>query len=241
LEAEKRRAERLAAFSAMASGIAHEIKNPLVAIRTFAELLPERFSEHEFREEFSRVAIKEVGRIDHLVCRLRDLATSTPTSLLRLDARELIEDTLALLRGQLLQKQITITRTYLTPHTSVSGDADQLTQLFLNIVINALEAMAPGGELKINLATHSPLDGQRFLTIEITDSGPGIPPSLLTKVFDPFVTTKPNGTGLGLAICRGIADAHRATIRAANARSGGATITIEFPPADSATSVLAVG
>jgi len=95
--------------------------------------------------------------------------------------------------------------------------------------MNALEAMAPGGELSIHMASREAF-GSQTLVVEITDTGTGIPEDMLGQIFDPFVTTKPGGSGLGLSICRGIADAHRASIHAHNNLKGkGATVTIKFP------------
>src|SRR5262249_15293105 len=108
LEDDKRRAERLAAFSTLVSGIAHEIKNPLVAIRTFAELLPERFTETDFREDFSRVVVTEIDRIDDLVGRLRGLAAPSAQFIGPVDLREPLVETLALLRAQFDQLRISV-------------------------------------------------------------------------------------------------------------------------------------
>ena len=231
LERERRRGERLAAFGALASGIAHEIKNPLVAIRTFAELLPERFTDEEFRQDFAVIVLKEIERIDQLVGRLRGLAVPSHTAFRSVDTIEPLEETLALLRSQFLQKRINLTRAYTASNTRISGDSDQLKQLFLNILINAVEAMEHDGQLTIRLADLATHDGQSLL-IEVSDSGPGIPENIIGKIFEPFVTTKPKGSGLGLAICRGITDAHKGTIRATNVDLGsGTTILIEFPVA----------
>ena len=110
----------------------------------------------------------------------------------------------------------------------MAGDPAELKQLFLNLFMNALEAMDAGGELTIRLSRREST-GAPSLLAEVSDTGSGIPQNVLGKVFDPFVTTKPGGSGLGLAICRGIADAHRATIRVENnARSRGTTVTMEF-------------
>jgi two-component system sporulation sensor kinase A len=111
----------------------------------------------------------------------------------------------------------------------VAGNVDQLKQLFLNVLVNAVEAMPLGGHIQIRVADNKTL-GSRVVVAEIEDSGTGIPSHLLTKIFDPFVTTKEKGSGLGLSICRGIADAHRATIYAMNNEAGnGAVIVIELP------------
>jgi len=229
LEAERRRAERLASFGALASGIAHEIRNPLVAIKTFAELLPERFTDEDFRDDFSKVVVREIERIDDLVARLRGLAAPPAQPLAPLDLREPIEDTLALLRAQLEQEGIRVHRLYDPALSPVVGDPAQLKQLFLNLFMNALEAMESGGELTIELQARS-WWGTSSILAKISDTGSGIPETLLGKIFDPFVTTKSRGSGLGLAICRRITDAHGATIRAENNSSGcGSTITVAFP------------
>ncbi len=230
LEDEKRRAARLASFQSMASGIAHEIKNPLVAIKTFAQLLPKKFAEEDFRDNFSRVATREINRIDDLVERLRVLAAPSKP-LHPLDLREPVEETLDLLRPQLEDRRISVTRLYDERLPAVMGEPAQLKQLVLNLFLNAIEAMEPGGVLTIRLKGGEG-SGDSTLRMEISDTGCGIPEELSEKVFDPFFSTKRRGTGLGLAICRGIADAHRATIRAEN-NSGapGTTISLAFPVA----------
>ena len=228
LEREKRRAERLASIGALASGIAHEIKNPLVAIKTFAELLPERFSDEDFHGDFSKVVVREIDRIDALVARLRGL-TPTGQRLVPLDIVGPIQETLALLRAQVEQAQITVSTSYHSPLPRIAGDADQLKQLFLNVLVNAIEAMISGGQLDVRVTSQQTM-GTQVVVVEVEDNGPGIAPNLMAKIFDPFVTTKERGSGLGLSICRGIADNHRATIYAMNSAKGrGAVIVVEFP------------
>jgi signal transduction histidine kinase len=229
MEEERLRAERLAVIGTLASGIAHEIKNPLVAIRTFAELLPERFRDEDFHGEFSKVVIREIERIDGLVVRLRALATRPAWQLAPLDVRSPIEETLLLLRGLLEQRQVKVRIEYPDDVPPVRAEPNLLKQLFLNLFVNAIEAMEPGGELEIRLGTRdSP--GTCRLIAEIADDGAGIPEDLLTQIFEPFVSTKPGGSGLGLAICRSIADAHRASLRARNnPNRKGAIFTVEFP------------
>ena len=191
--------------------------------------MPERFSEDEFRNDFSRVAIKEIERIDVLVARLRGLAMPSDQSLAPLDLRTPLEETLALLRGQLEQARISLNLEFAEDLPLVAGDFAQLKQLFLNLLVNAVEAMDVGGSLSIRVRSHS-MPERRTVTVDVIDSGVGIPEHLLSRVFEPFVTTKPHGSGLGLSICRGITDAHRATIRARNnSPSRGVTVTVAFP------------
>lgn len=236
LESEKRRAERLAAFGTLVSGIAHEIKNPLVAIRTFAELLPERFTDADFRETFAKVVVAEIVRIDDLVAKLRGLAVPSVQQAAITDVREPIMDTLALLSGQLEQTRTVVHREFLDAAPLVAIDPNQLKQLFLNLFLNAIEAMGLGGELAVRVRREDAHDAAVIL-IEVEDTGPGIPESIRSSVFNPFFTTKAQGTGLGLAICRGITDAHRGTIRVAPSdQRQGTTITVEFPAAGEAVS-----
>lgn len=229
MKEERLRAERLRVIATLASGIAHEIKNPLVAIRTFAELLPERFRDEEFHGEFSKVVMREVGRIDGLVARLRELATRPAQQLMALDLRTPIDETLALLRGQLEQKHIRLNTDYGSPAPLILGESNLVKQLFLNLFINAIEAMPAGGELSVRLVTrHS--HGSSGVIAEVTNTGSEIPEDVVAQIFEPFSSTKPGGSGLGLAICRNIADAHSATIRVRNnARPRGVTFTVEFP------------
>lgn len=232
LELEKQRAERLASFGSLASGVAHEIKNPLVAIRTFAELLPERFADVDFREDFSKVVVREIDRIDNLVARLRGIASAPQQQSRSVDVRQPMLETLKLLRGQLEQSQTTVHYSIEDDGPYVAIEDSQLKQLFLNIFQNAIEAMGSGGEISIRIArTQSP--GPSWILLEVSDTGPGMPESVRSHVFEPFFTTKPTGSGLGLAICRSIVDAHRGSIRAENNRGHrGTKILVELPAAE---------
>jgi PAS domain S-box-containing protein len=238
LEREKQRAERLASFGALAAGIAHEIKNPLVAIRTFAELLPERFGDVDFRDDFSKVVIKEISRIDDLVARLRGLAATAPQQVGAVDIRDPINDTLTLLRGQLEQTRTAVVREFEDPAPFVSIEESQLKQLFLNLFLNAIEAMGTDGALTVRI-TRRHSQGMPLIVVDVADTGPGISDTVAANIFDPFFTTKSRGSGLGLTICRGITDAHRGTIRAErNLTGSGTTIVVELPVPSAAAELL---
>lgn len=238
LEQEKQRAERLASFGSLASGVAHEIKNPLVAIRTFAELLPERFADVDFRDDFSKVVVREIDRIDNLVARLRGIASSPQLQSAAVDVRQPISETLKLLRGQLEQSRTTVRHSIEDDAPFVTMEDAQLKQLFLNIFQNALEAMGQGGELSIRIS-RTPTSAPPWIVIEVSDTGPGMPDTVRSHAFEPFFTTKQTGSGLGLAICRSIVDAHRGSIRAENNRvPPGTTIVVELPAADAAAEVF---
>jgi PAS domain S-box-containing protein len=238
LEREKQRAERLASFGALAAGVAHEIKNPLVAIRTFAELLPERFGDVDFREDFSKVVIKEISRIDDLVARLRGIAATAPQQVGAVDLRDSINETLALLRGQLEQTRTVVVRQFRDPAPFVSIEEGQLKQLFLNLFLNAIEAMGTDGTITVRI-TRKHSQGMPWIVVDVSDTGPGIADTVAANIFDPFFTTKSRGSGLGLTICRGITDAHRGTIRAERNPDGpGTTIVVELPVPSAAAEIL---
>ena len=225
LEMERRRAERLAYFEVLAAGIGHEIKNPLVAIKTFAQLLPRKFLDEQFRQEFARVVGREIGRMEHLVGRLRALARPGGGPHRALDLRAPIADAVELLQPRLDEKGISIRWTPGPNPSQVQGDHAALEQLFLNLIGNALDAMEAGGALSVRLQS-----SEGRMIVEVEDTGPGIPDEFLPRIFEPFVTTKLHGSGLGLAICASIANAHRARIHATNVPGQrGAVFTIEFP------------
>jgi PAS domain S-box-containing protein len=233
LEEEKRRIERLASIGAFMSGIAHEIKNPLVAIKTLAELLPEQYDDEEFRETFTKVTLSEVDRIDTLLRRLRSLSSGSTVPLHLLNVITPLEETLSLVSGELTRRHVKVMRDYRSPVPPIMGDHDQLKQVFVNLCLNSVEAMGEGGTLIVAVGSQGKQGSQPSeLIIQIADTGPGIPAEHLATIFDPFFTLKEQGTGLGLAICRGIMDYHRGSISAANGLEGsGAVFTIKLPVA----------
>ena len=231
LEEEKRRIERLASVGAFVAGIAHEIKNPLVAIKTLAELLPDQYDDAEFRETFTKVALHEVERIDSLVHRLRSLGSSSPLQMRPISILTPLDETLALISGELTKRHMTLAYEHSDVLPLIMGDHDQLKQVFLNLCLNSIEAMEQGGTLGISLSVDSPPEGSTgAVVMQITDTGPGIPTAYLPTLFEPFVTSKATGSGLGLAICKGIIDYHRGSIAAANRTDGaGAVFTVKLP------------
>jgi PAS domain S-box-containing protein len=226
LERERGRAERLAYFEILASSLAHEIKNPLVAIKTFAQLIPRRHRDEQFVQEFSRVVTREIGHMERLLERLRALSRPSDRPKQPLDLREPLHHALELLRPAFDEKRITLGVALAPEARLVLGDPNELEQLFYNLLINAHEATPPEGAVALALTGTA-----EQVIVTIADSGPGIPSALLEHVFDPFITTKPRGSGLGLTISAGIARTHQATLRADNRPDGGAKFTIVFPVA----------
>jgi PAS domain S-box-containing protein len=232
LEVERRRAERLVYFQALASGIAHEIKNPLVAIKTFTQLLPRRLGDTRFFEEFGRISTREIDRIQRLLDRLRTLSRPAGGPRHPVDVRMPLTEALELVQPALEEKGLTMTVELGGEARMVLGNHQEMEELFLNLLLNAHDATPRGGTIAVELGRTD-----AHVTVAVADTGPGIKPELLERVFEPFFTTKARGSGLGLAISAGIAQAHGARLRAGNRPTGGAIFTLEFPLPASSTVV----
>jgi PAS domain S-box-containing protein len=238
LEQEKRRAERLASLEAIASGMVHEIRNPLVSLKAFTQLLPTRFDDPEFRAGLVRVADREISRIDELLGRFRTLASAPAQPMGLVDLLDPLQSALELLLPEREARGVHLRRVGIEPVRQIVGNCSLLEQVFHNLCLNAIEAMTAGGELTVRVADLCEAGGSTLL-VEISDTGHGIPDDLLDNIFNPFVTTKSRGSGLGLAICSSVADAHRAILSARNhIGRPGCTFAVEFPVPDRRPSKL---
>src|SRR2546427_4642983 len=202
LEVERRRAGRVAYFEVLASGVAHEIKNPLVSIKTFAQLLPRPRGDERVIENFCRTVTHEIAPMERLLERLRTLAHPGRRPEHVVDVRAPLAEALEFMQATFDEKGVTIGASLGDAPYRVLGDHQNLEQLFLNLRMNAHEATAPGGALSVGVTR----DGEH-VTVTVADTGPGIAPELLEKIFEPFFTTKQRGSGLGLAISAGGAPA----------------------------------
>ncbi|HXU88074.1 MAG TPA: ATP-binding protein [Methylomirabilota bacterium] len=234
LEHERRKAERLAYFEMLASGVAHEIKNPLVAIKTFAQLLPRRQDDPEFIDEFGRISSREIARIERLLDRLRTLANPSERPHVRVDLRAPLGEAVEVMEPTFADKGVQLVVNVPDEPVHIVADHDGLKQLILNLLMNAYEATPTSGTVVAEI--HREPDGAR---LTVADTGDGIAPELLERIFEPFVTTKPWGTGLGLAISAGMAAMHGGHLRASNADGGGARFTLSLPLAHAAVTVAA--
>lgn len=205
LHEEVREQDRHKSAAIFASGMAHEIKNPLAAIRTFTEYLPKKYEDPDFRKKFEKVILLEVDRIDGLVRQLLEFSKPSPPKFENIDINEILSDTLEPLSGTFLKEKIELNLD-LAAGRRILGDKNQLKQVFLNLILNAVQAMPFGGELKISTVS------SEATTIHVQDTGCGIPESDVQKIFDPFFTSKEKGSGLGLAIVKNIIQAHTGKI-----------------------------
>jgi signal transduction histidine kinase len=224
LEVERQRAERLAYFEMLASGIAHEIKNPLAAVKAFSQLMPRRRADDRFVAEFERVVGREIASIERLLDRLRTLSRPGERPHHPIDLRAPVRDAVEAMRPVFAEKRVVLSVAIGDSPCTVLADHLELEQLFLNLLMNAHEVTAPEGMVRVEAATTA----DRVI-VAVVDTGPGVPPELLERVFDPFFSTKERGTGLGLAICASIAQTHGARITVTNRDAGGAVFTVDFP------------
>jgi PAS domain S-box-containing protein len=237
LEAEVRRGERLAALGQMALALAHEIRNPLGAIRGVAQLLGDELGGGEFREHVA-VMLGEIDRVNRVMQALLDLGRPLTFTFDTVNLHELLGRVCLLAEPAAQRQGVQLVRRYDPSLPPLWADPDRLTQVFQNLVQNGIEAMPGGGRL--TLATRVSLDavygkvdlgtGPRPLVeVQVQDEGEGIPEALGERVFDPFVTTKPHGLGLGLALAHRIVEEHRGALRVASTPGKGTTFTCYLP------------
>ncbi|MDP9003308.1 MAG: ATP-binding protein, partial [Verrucomicrobiota bacterium] len=240
LELQIRRSDRLASLGTLSAGMAHEIKNPLVSIKTFAQLLPERYQDSDFRETFSNLIGHEIDRIDSLVNQLLRFARPAKPVLQPMHVHTVLEKSLQLVGHRLYQKEIKLTRSWRADVDTIRADADQLEQVFLNFFLNAMDAMKRGGEMVVSTeicpadewVAAIPVtngDVHELLRITIRDTGEGIRSEDIPHVFDPFFTTKDYGTGLGLSVVHGIIQEHAGQIEVESELSKGTAFHILLP------------
>lgn len=221
------RAEKLAATGKLAASLAHEINNPLQAISNCLHLVTERGSlEETKRQTYLGMAQEEVQRLIDLVQRMLDFYRPTTESEEPVDIQAVLDDVLSLSGKRLQHGSVLVHRDAAAPLPPVRGLSNQLKQVFLNIVINAVEAMPNGGELYVDTLW----DEQRGeVSVSFTDTGEGIPLAELANIFDPFYTSKPKGTGLGLAVTHGIIERHGGRIDVESEIGKGSTFTVHLP------------
>jgi signal transduction histidine kinase len=218
------RTEKLASLGQLAAGVAHEINNPLGTITIYAHLLLKSLEQDDPRREDVELIVKEASRTKEIVQGLLSFARETKLRPGRININELLDDVLGLMENQALFHNIKVKKSFASDMPTINADYAQLKQVFLNIILNAAQAME--GKGTITLTT---VGMKRSIKVKIQDTGPGIPPETLEKIFLPFFTTKEKGTGLGLAISYGIVERHGGKIDVKSALGKGATFIISLP------------
>ncbi|THB77691.1 MAG: hypothetical protein D6B25_06100 [Desulfobulbaceae bacterium] len=225
LEDQLQRSKRYAALGKMAAGVAHELRNPLSSIKGLALILRSRLSEDTQATDSANLLISEVERLDRGIGELLEYAR--PEQLRRevVDLEKIIRNSIMLVEGDAVSAGTKIIADIEKPLRAINGDQDKLTQVLLNVILNGLQEMSSGGTLSIS-ATQQDNDS---VTIRLSDTGSGIDPQNLEKVFDPYFTTKNEGTGLGLALTRKIIEEHGGSIEIEDSSTYGTTVKIDLP------------
>jgi signal transduction histidine kinase len=236
IETQLIRAGKLGALGEMTAGIAHEIKNPLHALKGTAEILRDAVPEGVPERRMLDLHIAEIDRLDQTADRFLSFARPIPASLRPVEPESLIDRVVSLVSTQARQEGVeTVVGTLGAMNLpKVTGDPDLLVQLLLNIALNGVQAMAPGGggTLTFSLGTERQ-GGKEYVQVRVANTGPPVPEENLERIFDPFYTTKDGGTGLGLSICSRIADEHEGTLAVRNLPAGGGVeFSLTLPAAE---------
>jgi signal transduction histidine kinase len=219
-------AERLAAVGELAAGIAHELRNPLTSVKLLVQTA-QRQVRNESAGKQLQVVQQEIARLESIIQGLLDFARPPELHRVPHDLRTTVRRALNLVEGRAKQQGVAITEQSPDTPVTVDGDPEQLHQIFVNLLLNGIEAMPQGGTLDIVIQTNN--GATKTCQVSIADTGTGIPQPVLERIFEPFVTSKEHGTGLGLAVSHRIALEHRGTLLAANRVEGGAVFTVELP------------
>jgi signal transduction histidine kinase len=224
-----RRADRLASLGTLTAGLAHEIRNPLVAIKTLTQLLPDRLDDEEFRDQFLKIASGEVDRISSLVNELLDFARPSDPKLELEEINTILDGMILLVSTETKKKQINVIKNYTSDLPRVQIDREQIKQVFLNILLNAIQATHENGTITVKTRSFTKPAGEPYVQIEFADTGCGIPREHLEEIFNPFFTTKSAGSGLGLSISHQIIQDHRGYIDVESQLDEGSSFFINLP------------
>ena len=238
LEEQVRRSDRLASIGTLAAGMAHEIKNPLVCLKTFVQLLPTQYDDPDFRNTFTPLLGKEVERINAIISQLLNFSRPVKPMLVPLSLHAALDDAWQLAVQQIKAKGLVFDRQYHAERDRLLGDQRLLGQVFLNLFLNGIDAMESGGTLTVSTLIidradqpwhHGLRDTDAWIEVQVRDTGRGIPPENREQIFDPFFTTKDNGTGLGLSVAHGIVLEHHGLINVESVPGTGTCFRVLLP------------
>ena len=224
LQSELRRRDRLVALGNMAAGIAHEVRNPLSAIKGLARFFMEASPRESEESRMAGIMTQEVLRLDKVVGALLDFARPDALNLSDVPLDEVVERARGMIGPDMEARGVRFEADLPKPPLIVRLDRDRMTQVLLNLFLNAVQAMPDGGMLRVR----GRAEGSELL-LEVADTGCGIAPERLADIFSPYFTTKASGTGLGLSIVHKIVEAHEGTIEAASTPGEGTVFLLRFP------------
>ncbi len=224
-----RRMDRLTSIGQLSAGIAHEIRNPLASISLNVQILSKKLALDTAAKHIVSDTLEGIDRIKSLVKGMLDFAKPSTPALKRDSIARVLRNSISLLDSQLRKKRIEVKLDLAEDLPEVVFDEHQIQQVFVNLLLNGLEAMSDGGGIRIKSTLGKDHKKRRNLALHIMDTGGGIPPFNLSKIFDPFFTTKPEGTGLGLSIVHKILEQHHAAIDVVSEENRGTTFILSFP------------
>ncbi len=245
LEEQMRRTDRLAVAGTLAAGMAHEIKNPLSSIEMFTQLLPRKFDDEKFREKFHSIVGQELQRLNNLVEALLSFARPSEPEFLPVQVNKILDRILNLMEVKIFKNKVDVIKEYEDSLPEIPADGKHLIQVFMNLILNAVEAMPEGGTLRIKTGIRLGKKREKvtpssrmhfvgpsqykFVEVKFSDTGKGIPAEHLSRLFDPFFSTKEEGTGLGLSVVHQIIEQHEGSIDAESKDGEGTTFTVCLP------------
>lgn len=218
-----RRTEKLSTIGKMTAAIAHEIKNPLHSIMGFTQILKEYPLTEEMKNKYLQIVINEIQRLNKVILSILDFSKNPQIGFQQVDINDIIKETVNFFKNTLQEKKIELILN-LYESLKINGNPEQIKSVFFNIILNAIESMPNGGNLKVTTETSN-----NELLIFIKDTGCGIPKEIQEKIFEPFFTTKETGVGLGLSNVQSIIDTHRGKINVESEENKGSTFIITLP------------
>lgn len=228
------RSERLAALGRLAAGVAHEIRTPLTSLKLFLQSVYEDIAVSFEQNEDYRIAMRQVARIERTISHFLDFARPQEPVFSEIDFGHLVDEVLEVIRPRASQQEVEIHTCVAAELPKVEGDVRQLGEVLVNLLVNALDAMADGGRLTISVSSETAEAGSTDparVRIDVSDTGPGIPENDIERMFEPFFTTKATGSGLGLAIIKGTLERHSGTISVSTRLEHGTTFSVRLPVA----------
>jgi two-component system, NtrC family, sensor histidine kinase HydH len=217
--------ERLSSLGGMVAGISHEIRNPLGIIRSSAELLKKKVAKFDPSNSIPDIIVEESSRLNLIITDFLNFAKPRPPHRTACHLENILEKNIVYITPQIQDQGYIIVKNFANYLPEIQADSDMLYQAFLNIFMNAIQAMPEGGKIQVSIQS-----ADHIITVCIEDEGSGVPEDLLERIWDPFFTTKEKGTGLGLGIVKNIIESHNGSIRVENLKEGpGVRVIIELP------------
>lgn len=229
LKEEVERARHLASLGRLAAGVAHEVRNPLSSLKGFAQLLRSKFRPGSAEERYADIMIEEVERLDRVVQELLDFAKPVTPDRKPSSLNAIVEEALGLVSDDAAFRKIDIGKRLADGLPKALVDPFQIRQALLNIFLNGIEAMGGGGVLTIETALSSDPGAPSFVTVDVADTGEGMAPNEIERLFEPFYTTKPRGTGLGLTIVARLVEQNGGQVAVSSEKGKGSTFTMRLP------------